>query len=112
MILENEYDHCTSYTSKRLTKTQIWRESLAVRYPHDRRNRLAAESLAELATDFANLPYSDWVELKQYYKWDCQVWQEAVSITARRIGFQYGRTLPIFVMNLVGALSIHSRVAA
>jgi hypothetical protein len=111
-MIENEYEHCASFTSRRLTKTRLWRESLAVRYPEDKRNRLAADSLAELAKAFADLTQSDWLQLKPFYNWDCQRWQEAVSITSRRVGFQYGRTLPIFIMNLVGALSLNSRVAA
>jgi hypothetical protein len=105
MNIENEKEHCASSTSNRLAKASIWREGLSVRYPQDQRNARAAESLAELAKAFADLPDSEWAELKPLYKLDCPRWQEAVSITAKRVGFQYGRTLPIFVMNLIGLLS-------
>jgi hypothetical protein len=112
MTLENEQEHCAASTSNRLAKTRIWRQNLSAQYKGDPRNLRAAEMLAQLSDDATRLSDEAWAELKQFYNWDCERWREAVSLTARRVGFQHGRThFPYFVKHLVGVLS-HSSVAA
>jgi len=106
MNLDNEKEHCAASTSNRLTKSGIWRESLSTQYPDDSRNSRAAESLAALAKEAAALTDETWAELKPFYNWDCFRWREAVNLTARRVGFQHGRTtFPLFVRNLIGVLT-------
>jgi hypothetical protein len=111
MTLENEQEHCAASTSNRLAKTCIWRENLSAQYKGDPRNLRAAEMLAQLSDDAARLSDDDWAALSPFYNWDCERWREAVSLTARRVGFQYGRTqFPNFIKHLVGVLS-HSAAA-
>jgi len=106
MILEPEKQDCAESISHRLTKTRAWRENLSTQYPDDERNLRAAASLAELAKEAAALSDETWEELKPFYKFDCFLWREAVSLTARRVGFQYGRaTFPFLVRNLIRVLS-------
>jgi hypothetical protein len=100
-----------AYGLKRVAK---WRRNTDIRYPGDKRNVLAAETLAKLAMDSVQLTDDAWNQLKPYFQHggiDAR-WRESVALTARQVGFyQKINTLPPFVDNLIDVLS-RSSIAA
>jgi len=105
-MIENENIDCTDALIFGLNRTAQWREKMAVRYPSDQRNTRAAERLLRLASDAAELSDEDWSRLQPHSGWASESWREAISQTARMVGFQHKiKDLPSFVSRLVEVLS-------
>ena len=58
-MIENEKVDCIDSLIFGLNRTALWRQKMAAKYPTDPRNGRAAECLAELATDAAELKSSE-----------------------------------------------------
>ena len=106
--------HCAESIAYGLNRVGKWRRKTDIRYPGDKRNIFAAETLAKLAVDSAQLTDDAWNQLKPYYCYggiDAR-WREAVAQTARQVGFyQNVKSFPAFVENLIDVLS-RSSIAA
>jgi hypothetical protein len=59
------------------------------RYPSDPRNARAAECLLKLASEANELSDADWSRLAPHASWANEHWREAISQTARAVGFQH-----------------------
>jgi hypothetical protein len=104
-MFENEKVDCIDSLIFGLNRTGQWRQKMAVKYPSDPRNGRAAESLAELASVANKLSDDAWSQLQPHCGWASEPWREAVSKTARLVGFQHKvKDLPSFVTTLIGAL--------
>jgi hypothetical protein len=105
MITENEKVDCIDSLIFGLNRTAEWRQKMATKYRSDPRNARAAECLAVLATDASELSDNEFSLLKPYCGWASEPWREAISQTARLVGFQHKiKDMPSFVKTLVGAL--------
>jgi hypothetical protein len=89
MNIENEKIDCTDALTFGLNRTAQWREKMAVRYPSDPRNARAAECLLKLASEANELSDADWSRLAPHASWANEHWREAISQTARAVGFQH-----------------------
>jgi hypothetical protein len=104
-MIENLKIDCIDSLAFGLHRTAIWRKKMAVQYPTDSRNGRAAECLESLAVDANKLSDELWSQLKPYSGWASKSWREAISKTARMVGFQHKITdVPTFVDTLVGVL--------
>jgi hypothetical protein len=105
MRTENEKVDCIDSLSFGIHRTKLWREKMLAKHPSDPRNGRAAECLAKLAIDAADLTDHEFSLLKPYCGWASEPWREAISQTARLVGFQKKiQDLPAFVNCLVGVL--------
>jgi hypothetical protein len=104
-MIENLKIDCTDSLAFGLHRTALWRKKMAALYPSDRRNERAAECLAALATDANELSDQDWSSLKPHCGWASEPWREAISKTARMVGFQKRiQDMPTFVEALISVL--------
>jgi hypothetical protein len=104
-MTENEKIDCTDALAFGIHRTRLWREKMLIKYPSDLRNGRAAECLGKLAADAKDLSEELWLELKPYSGWASESFREAISQTARMVGFQYKiRDLPSFVDGLIRVL--------
>ena len=104
-MIENEKIDCTDTLTFGLHRTALWRKKMATLYASDSRNGRAAECLAELATRSNELSDEAWLQLKPHCGWASESWREAISKTARMVGFQKKiQDLPTFVEALIGVL--------
>jgi hypothetical protein len=111
-MTENEKIDCVDALVFGLNRTAEWRKKMAVRYPADPRNARAAECLAKLASDATALSDGAWMQLQSHCGWANERWREAISQSARAVGFQHKiKDLPSFVAHLLDVLS-QSSVAA
>jgi hypothetical protein len=103
-MIENEKIDCVDSLTIGLNRTALWRKKMAAKFPSDPRNARAAERLAELATDTAELTDDEFALLKPHCG-RAEPWREAISKTARMVAFQHKiKDLPSFVETLVGVL--------
>jgi hypothetical protein len=84
-----EKSDCTDSIIFGLTLTSNWRKKLAIKFSSDRRNLKAAECLAAIAIEAAELNDADWALLQPYYGFDSKPWREALSVATRHVGFQH-----------------------
>ena len=114
MIFENEKTDAIDALIFGLNRTALWRQKMATKYPLDPRNHKAAECLSRLAADANTLSESAWFELKPHAGWASERFREAISETARSVGFQHKITdLHSYVRQLLSVLSQpQSNVAA
>ena len=104
-MIENEKVDCIDSLIFGLNRTSLWRKKMSAQYPSDPRNARAAECLAVLATDATGLSDDAWSQLKPHCGWASEPWREAISQTARLVGFkQKIRDLPSFITTLIGVL--------
>jgi len=104
MIIENEKDDCVQSIAFGLTRTALWRDKIFERYG-DQRNVWASKALRKLAGDTPALSEESWAQLQPHYDWGSERWREAISQTARQVGFNHkSKSFPFFVKNLVGVL--------
>jgi hypothetical protein len=104
-MIENEKLDCVDSLIFGLNRTAVWRKKMSAQYPSDPRNGRAAECLAELATDASELSDDAWSQLKPHCGWASESWREAISQTARLVGFKHKiKDLPSFVKTLMGVL--------
>jgi hypothetical protein len=105
MIIEKEKSDCIESLFAALIKTSLWRRKLVDQYT-DPRNARAAEQLAKLADEAANLSDPYWQLLSPHFNSSPTRWRECLSQAARQIGFLHKKTsFPFFVRNLIGLLS-------
>jgi hypothetical protein len=106
MNIENEeQDNCVQSITYGLTRTADWRDKVFNRY-QDQRNLWASKALRKLADDAPNLTDEAWSKLEPHFEWGSEHFREAVSQTARQVGFKHkSKSFPFFVKNLVAALS-------
>jgi hypothetical protein len=103
-MIENEKIDCVDSLTIGLNRTALWRKKMAAKFPSDPRNARAAERLAELAIDTAELTDEEFALLDPYCG-RAEPWREAISKTARMVGFQKKiQDLPRFVEALIGVL--------
>ena len=88
MIFENEKVDCIDAIAFGLTRTSDWRQRMATKYPGDPRNLRAAECLSKLAAEAAALTEEDWLQLKPHAGWASETFRDAITQTARAVGFQ------------------------
>lgn len=107
MIVENENKiDCIDSLIFGISRTGDWRRSTACKFPTDFRNIRAAECLAKLATEASQLNESEWLLLQPHFGWASESWREAVSQTARLVGFRHKiKDLPSFVTHLLDVLT-------
>jgi hypothetical protein len=104
-MIENQKIDCTDTLAFGLHRTALWRKKMAAQYPSDPRNARAAECLAALAAVASELSDDAWSQLKPHCNWASEPFREAISKTARMVGFQKHVTdFPTFVETLVGVL--------
>jgi hypothetical protein len=104
-MIEKEKSDCIDTLTFGLNRTAHWRQKIAIQHPSDPRNARAAECLAELATHTAELSDDAWSQLQPHCGWASEPWREAISQTARAVGFQHKiKDLPSFVKTLIGVL--------
>ena len=105
---------CIESITRTLEKTSTWRKNLAARFPDDApRNLRAAQILAALAIDSANMTDQEWEALSSYYNWASGKWRSALNDTARGIGFHIRtKQFDIFLKALLQRLSPIVSVAA
>jgi hypothetical protein len=93
--------------------TGTWRGKKAILHPSDPRNARAAQLLAKLAGEADQLSDKDFFRLQPYYGFTSERWREAISATARLVGFKYKiKDLPTFVDSLLETISAQNAVAA
>ncbi|MGY3588526.1 hypothetical protein ACVIGB_002515 [Bradyrhizobium sp. USDA 4341] len=89
MIL-NDKDDCIESIARSLERTAAWRRTLVVKFPDDPRNAKAAEALEKLALAATDITEAQWSELQpKFGGWESQTWRNALSQSARVIGFQH-----------------------
>jgi hypothetical protein len=104
-MIEPEKLDCSDTLSFGIHRTKLWREKMLAKYPSDPRNGRAAECLGKLAAEAKDLSDKDFLSLKPYCGWASEPFREAISQTARQVGFQYKiKDLPTFVTTLIGEL--------
>ncbi len=102
---ENKTD-CIDSLIFGISRTGDWRRTLANRFPTDLRNLRAADCLATLTTEASQLSDKDWSKLQPHFGWANERWREAISQTARLVGFKFKiKDLPSFVKHLLDVLS-------
>jgi hypothetical protein len=102
---ENKID-CIDSLIFGLNRTAEWRKKMAVRHPSDNRNTRANSFLLKLANEAGQLSDEDWRLIQPHYGWASERFREAVSHTARLVGFQHRITgLHSFVTHLLEVLS-------
>lgn len=106
-IMQNEEQgNCAQSISYGLNRTADWRDKVFTRY-HDQRNVWASNALRKLAADAPGLTTESWEKLEPYFEWGSERFREAVSQTARQVGFQHkSRSFPFFIKNLAYVLQM------
>jgi hypothetical protein len=67
---------------------------------------LGFKGLRKLAADAPSLTDEAWSKLEPHFEWGSETFREAVSQTARQVGFHHkSKSFPFFVKNLVAVLS-------
>jgi hypothetical protein len=105
MKMINTKEDCAASISRVLESTSLWRKATAARFPEDDRNAKAAQRLDQLAIDAAELSEEQWQMLKPFYGWASTTFRDAVSKTAKSVGFHHRcGNLDYFIAVLVRAL--------
>jgi hypothetical protein len=102
---ENKID-CIDSLVFGLNRARDWRRNTAAKYPSDGRNIRAADCLSKLATEASQLSDDAWSQLQPHYGWASERFREAISQTARLVGFKHKiKDVPSFVKHLLEVLS-------
>ena len=72
-----------------LDRTSAWRKATALKFANDPRNLKAAHRLDSLAVEAVNLTDGQWAELQPHFSWSSEKWRNALSHTARQVGFHF-----------------------
>jgi hypothetical protein len=75
------------YLSGRFIGTSSWRRKKGVTFQNDPRNDRAAQRLLELESQI-EIPEDMWLKLKPFYTENDDLFQVAVTIATRNIGFR------------------------
>jgi hypothetical protein len=100
----NNKPNCIEDISASVRRSAVSRRRLHAKY-NDPRNGKAADTPDRLANEMHDMTDDEWAELETHYNWASRKWSEAVSETARRVGFRHVDTAPAFVNNLIEILS-------
>lgn len=112
-MLENEKTDCIDALTFGLNRTRDWRRKLVTKFPGDPRNVRAVDCLTKLAADAAALTDDDWLKLKPHAGWASEHFREAISESARAVGFQKKIiNLHSYVQHLMDVLSKSKSIAA
>jgi hypothetical protein len=104
-MIEKEKPDCVASILSALKKTSCWRLKLSGQYP-DTRNAHASVMLAKLADEAPSLSDAYFDILKPHFNSNPARWREALSQSARQIGFLHNNaSFPFFVRILIGLLS-------
>jgi hypothetical protein len=113
MKMINDKNDCIDSIIKMLERTGAWRKAITAKFPNDPRNKKAADTLDKLADEVVGMTDEQWESLSTYYSWTSENWRNALSHTARGVGFHYrAGDLKFFVSALIQQLSLSSSVAA
>jgi hypothetical protein len=106
----NDKRDCIDSIAGILESTSIWRKATAGKWPNDPRNIKAAAMLDALASN--DLSDERWAELKVHFSWASKAWRNALSETARSVGFHHRpQDIDSFAAVLVHRLSLESVAA-
>jgi hypothetical protein len=110
---DNSKSECIESIVRAMERSSVWRKSLALRYPDDPRNLRAAETLAALAAEAADMTEEQWNTLSSQFNWASERWRAALNDTARGIGFHIRtRQFDVFLKALLQRLTLAAGVAA
>lgn len=113
MTLDNDKNDCIDSMIKGCQRTSAWRKTLTVRFPDDPRNARAARALDNISREATKLTDEQWSEIKQYYGWASETWQNGLNQATRQIGFHHrAGDLAFFVKARLENLAISARVTA
>jgi hypothetical protein len=105
-MFENNKTDCIDSIKFGTRRTRQWRTRCAVKHSLDPRNAKAADYLDRLSDKANQLTDADWLRLQPHFNWTSERWREAISQTARAVGFTSTiNDFPSFVEHLVGLLS-------
>src|SRR5258705_9238111 len=111
-MIDDTKNDCIDSIIKMLQRTSNWRKSITARFPTDPRNKKAADTLDSLAVEAASLTDAQWESLRHHFSWCSERWRNALSHTARGVGFHFRSSdLTFFVKALVEQLSLSSAAA-
>jgi hypothetical protein len=100
MNLNNDQKlECSESISRVLERSSSWRKTISANFDESR-NLKASETLGLLAIEAANLTDDQWAALKPHFAcgWSSQSWLEALSYSARLVGFAHKpKSLDAFV---------------
>jgi hypothetical protein len=103
-MFELQKSDCSGSINHGINLTVPWRDKMSVRYS-DPRNAKASACLTILAAEAAGLSDSDWLRLQPYFDGGAP-WREAISKTARAVGFRHNiKDLHTFVEHLLDVLA-------
>ena len=104
--MQNENrDNCVRSIIHGTTRTANWRERIFEQY-RDERNLWSSKALHKLSGDALNMTDHVWEKLEPHYEFGSERFRNAVSDTARHVGFKHkSKSFPFFVSNLVATLS-------
>ena len=98
-------DNCVRAIIHGTTRTANWREKIFQQY-RDERNLWSSKALHKLAGDALSMTDHAWAKLEPYYAEGSEPFRNAVSDTARHVGFEHkSKSFPFFVNNLVATLT-------
>jgi hypothetical protein len=110
-VIFQEKQDCIESIIKILERTSAWRKAISVNFPDDTRNMKAAHTLDSLAVEATNLTDEQWAELQPHFSWSSERWRNALSHSARGVGFHYrSKDLKFFAKALIEQLSLSSSV--
>ena len=96
----NEKEDCIASLRRELNGTARWRERLAGRFSDDR-NSKAVVAINRLSERLDEISDEDFAELRPHFNWASEKWLDAVSRTARQIGFAFPRPSVKFFLRVV-----------
>jgi hypothetical protein len=103
---------CVDSIVRMLERTSEWRRAISPNF-NDPRIARAADTLDKLAVDASAMTDEQFFLLEDYFAWNSLQWRNALSQTARQIGFHNrSKDFGAFVRALAHELSLLSRVAA
>jgi hypothetical protein len=92
MTLNDKRD-CVESIVHALNRSSAWRTSLIVKFPNDPGNIRSAKMLEQLAVDAASMTAEQWSDLEPHFCWSSGLWRNALSDTARQVGFAHSQEL-------------------
>jgi hypothetical protein len=104
-MIELKKSDCTDSLAIGVNHTKRWRDKMKLKYSFDSRNARAADSLAKLTTESIQLTDEEWLQLQPHFDLSPK-WREAVSQTARLVGFTFRiKDIHSFVESLIEVLN-------
>ena len=86
---------------------------MAGRFSQDDRNTKAVSALNKLIERLPEMTNAEFDELRPHFNWASTGWLDAVSMTARQVGFALPRpSLKFFLRVVVNMLSRQAQIAA